>query len=213
MSSLSNDPKARIAHEALQLFNRNGFKHVTMAQIAARLSMSKKTVYQHYGSKEALICDVIERLAGPWLAMADEVIAQEPPFLEAVSRLSGFVDALSHNVSRAMLDDMEVMPDIWPVIEARREDAVAKLVLVLQVGQRQGVVRPNVDAALVIRILINALNTFGTPRALADMDLLPGEFGYQILTLFFDGIRQPESPVAPAAVSRTQRTSSLGISA
>ena len=209
---MSSDPKGRIAHEALQLFNRHGFKRVTMAQIAARLSMSKKTVYQHYPSKEALICDVIERIAGPWLAMADEVIAEEPPFLEAVSRLSGFVDALSHNVSRAMLDDMEILPDIWPVIEARREDAVAKLVRVLQLGQRQGVVRPDVDAALVIRILINTLNTFGTPRSLADLDLLPGEFAYQVLTLFFDGIRQPESP-PPAAILRASRPSFPGISA
>lgn len=210
---MTGDPKARIATEALHLFNRHGFKHVTMAQIAARLSMSKKTLYQHFDSKEALIGDVIERLAGPWLAMADDVIAHEPPFLEAVGRLSGFVDALSQNVSRAMLDDMEIMPDVWPVIEARREDAVAKLVRILELGQRQGIVRADVEAALVIRVLINALNTFGTPRSLADLGLMPSEFAYQILTLFFDGIRAPAQPFWPLAPERDVRSPVFGITA
>ena len=38
---------------------RNGVKHVTMDDIATQLGMSKKTIYQFYKDKDALVMAVV----------------------------------------------------------------------------------------------------------------------------------------------------------
>lgn len=47
--------KEQILHTAIELFLTQGFKSITMDDIARELGISKKTVYVHYSNKEAII--------------------------------------------------------------------------------------------------------------------------------------------------------------
>ena len=49
----------RILFKARDLMLRNGVKHVTMDDIANQLGMSKKTIYQFYKDKDALVMAVV----------------------------------------------------------------------------------------------------------------------------------------------------------
>ncbi len=51
----------RITEKAQELFFRYGLKNVTMDDIATHLGMSKKTIYQYYTDKDALIDAVVQR--------------------------------------------------------------------------------------------------------------------------------------------------------
>ena len=50
----------RIKHTAHDLFMQFGLKSVSMDDIAAKLGISKKTIYQYYADKDALVDDVIK---------------------------------------------------------------------------------------------------------------------------------------------------------
>jgi TetR/AcrR family transcriptional regulator, cholesterol catabolism regulator len=52
--------KERIQHKAGELFRRYGIRSVTMDEIAAQLGISKKTIYQFYSDKEALVQDIFK---------------------------------------------------------------------------------------------------------------------------------------------------------
>jgi AcrR family transcriptional regulator len=52
--------KERIIKSALNLFWRYGIKSVTMDDIAKDLGISKRTIYQHYSDKEAILALVIQ---------------------------------------------------------------------------------------------------------------------------------------------------------
>ena len=52
----------RIKHTAHELFMQFGLKSVSMDDIARKLGMSKKTIYQYYADKDALVDDVIKSL-------------------------------------------------------------------------------------------------------------------------------------------------------
>jgi TetR/AcrR family transcriptional regulator, cholesterol catabolism regulator len=52
------EPKERILVKAEELFNRYGLRSVSMDDIAAQAGMSKKTLYQYYEDKEALVSEV-----------------------------------------------------------------------------------------------------------------------------------------------------------
>ena len=51
----------RIVEKAQELFFRFGLKNVTMDDIATKLGMSKKTIYQYYTDKDTLIDAVVQR--------------------------------------------------------------------------------------------------------------------------------------------------------
>lgn len=50
--------KIRIAEKARELFMRYGIKSITMDEIATQMGISKKTIYQHFVDKDALVLEV-----------------------------------------------------------------------------------------------------------------------------------------------------------
>lgn len=53
------EPQERIVSKAHELFMRYGIRSVSMDEVANHLGMSKKTIYQFYADKDALVADVI----------------------------------------------------------------------------------------------------------------------------------------------------------
>jgi AcrR family transcriptional regulator len=53
------EPQERIVNKAHELFMRYGIRSVSMDEVANHLGMSKKTIYQFYADKDALVDDVI----------------------------------------------------------------------------------------------------------------------------------------------------------
>ncbi len=52
----------RIAEKALKLFMQFGSRSVSMDDIAEALGISKKTIYQYYADKDALVSDVVNNI-------------------------------------------------------------------------------------------------------------------------------------------------------
>ena len=53
--------KTRIVEKAVEQFTQNGIKSVTMDDIAAMLGISKRTLYEIFADKEALLEECIQR--------------------------------------------------------------------------------------------------------------------------------------------------------
>lgn len=52
--------KARLLQVSREMFLRHGYSKIRIDEIAAELNISKKTIYNHFGSKEELLFEVIE---------------------------------------------------------------------------------------------------------------------------------------------------------
>ena len=68
--------RAAILDAAKRLFPRDGFAGVSMDQIAAEASVSKLTVYSHFGDKEALFAAAVRAKCEEMLP--DDMFQQEP---------------------------------------------------------------------------------------------------------------------------------------
>jgi AcrR family transcriptional regulator len=53
--------KESIRRAALELFKINGIKKVSIAEIAKKAHVSPVTIYNHFGDKNTLTCDVIKQ--------------------------------------------------------------------------------------------------------------------------------------------------------
>ncbi len=62
----------RILDSACDLFYREGLQAVGIQRLLAEAGAAKASLYDHYGSKDALVAAYLERRAASWRALVDE---------------------------------------------------------------------------------------------------------------------------------------------
>lgn len=110
-SSPARGPDAkreRILISALRVFGRQGFHQATIEEVAREAGVGKGTIYLYVPSKEALLQEAVEHVAGQHFSQAAAIGAGEGDPLEKIRRIleleSHFF--LSHrDVARAFLND------------------------------------------------------------------------------------------------------------
>lgn len=68
--------RARILRIAAEEFDRRGFAAVALSEIAARLEMTKGTVYFHFPTKAALASAVVDTYFSAWESLERQLAAQ-----------------------------------------------------------------------------------------------------------------------------------------
>lgn len=82
------DPRQRILEAARRLFADQGCDAVTMAEVAAAAGVARATVFNHFGTKHALVEGITERTLAIYQGMLEDALAQgDEPTAELVRRL------------------------------------------------------------------------------------------------------------------------------
>ena len=76
-----------IRRAALGLFQAHGFRKVSIAEIARQAGVSQVTIYNYFGSKEALVADVIKWFILGTVERYRAVIASDRPFGEKLEEI------------------------------------------------------------------------------------------------------------------------------
>lgn len=186
--------RARIAAAARRDFFAHGFARCTMDELAAALRMSKKTLYAHFPTKEALVEALVaaktaETAAAVWAAV-------EQPGLAFGARVHGMmaqcVGQLAE-ISPVFLRDLErQLPAVFARVEAVRREVLPKVWRrLLDDGRRAGLVRRELEAAFVSEMVLLAVQGLLHPAALDRHGLPPREVVNRVLSIIFTGILTP----------------------
>ena len=79
--------KESIRRAATELFQVHGFNKVSIGDIARKANVSHVTIYNHFGSKEELVRDIIKTVSLELAARMREIIDSDMPFLEKLNLL------------------------------------------------------------------------------------------------------------------------------
>ena len=79
--------KENIRRAAIELFQTHGFKKVSISDIAERADVSQVTIYNHFGSKEELIRDVLQWYSMMLLARYKSIMESDRPYLEKLEEI------------------------------------------------------------------------------------------------------------------------------
>jgi AcrR family transcriptional regulator len=82
-------PEDAILEAAVDLFLERGYPGATMDELAARLGTSKRTLYQHFPSKEDLAVSLIVRA----MRLAVEALDEGGPGVPAIDRIAALLRA------------------------------------------------------------------------------------------------------------------------
>jgi len=89
------DQKEVIADEFQKRFNHFGFKKTSVDDVARALQVSKKTIYQHFSSKEEIFYHIVSRIARQYRAKMERELAAYPTHCEKLESLIRMIFAES----------------------------------------------------------------------------------------------------------------------
>ena len=185
------DRKNLIIGAATEQFLEQGFSSVSVADIASRVGMSKKTIYVYFpDGKEALLRAVVERMLEGIRSELQGVIGGKGNFLETLDSLMTLIPRRLALLNRQMMRDLHRhAPQIWRAIEQFRRDRLSnEFRSVICRGVKEGFVRQDVDIDLFLRAWIGAIEAVINPAILAEAPYSAPEALRSIKTMFFQGI-------------------------
>ena len=151
--------KERILAEAEHLFWKYGVRSVTMEDIARKLGISKKTIYQHFSDKEQILYQVIQdKTARDQLEMECRVIETENPVEEILSVLNILrkkADQVSPNL---LIDIKRYYPQAFAIFRQYKEGQIMRSILEnIQKGISQGIYRMDINPAILARLRVEQI--------------------------------------------------------
>ena len=183
--------RQRIVAAARRHYLAQGFRGVTMDDLARDLGMSKKTLYAHFPTKVALVEAILRDKFQSVEADLKRASAQRPAsFLVGLRHLLACVQRHTAEVQPLFLRDLQrEAPETFQIVESRRAELVQRYFgKLLRQGRRQGLIRKDVPLPLIIEILLGAVQTIMNPPKMAELGLTPKSGFAAILTVVLEGV-------------------------
>ncbi len=144
---------------AVDLFWRYGVKSITMEDIAKELGISKKTIYQHFADKDAIVEEVIVQELDCEKTDIDrlEIEARDP--VEEVIRASDYMRATLATMSPVLMHDLKKYhPKAWGLFQKHKHDYIINSISDnLKRGKEQGLYRHDIDMEVLARLRIEQI--------------------------------------------------------
>lgn len=153
-----DDAHRQVISVAMKAFYKKGVKSVTMDEIAHELTMSKRTLYQLFVDKEALLLACIIEEHRMHAEMMEERMKQTDNVLELLLvDFSVRLKALK-NVAPAFFVDVARFPKVKEKMKNDRLQHREKAVHFLQGGVNQGLFRADVNFDIIFDLFMNQLD-------------------------------------------------------
>jgi AcrR family transcriptional regulator len=184
-------PRDALLDELLALFLAEGFRGVTLAQLAARLHCSKTTLYRLGHSKEQLTANALKRF---FRAASEAVEARTAAVEDPADRIVAYLRAVADQLrpaSAAFMADLAEHPLGREIYERNTAIAAARVAQLIDDGVRAERFRA-VHAAFVADVVASTMQRIQTGRVRAATGLDDAGAYDELAALVLDGMRSPQ---------------------
>jgi len=157
--------KERIVTAAMQLFARHGVKAVRMDDIAAQLSISKRTLYEIYQNKELLLFEGIKHYHTRVTEKTRIYAANAANVMDVVLFVYQQKTEEFQLTSNKFYEDLEKYPDIIEYLRRERQKTQKQYLEFMKRGVDEGYFRPDVNYAILSH-LFEAIGSYMRDRRL-----------------------------------------------
>lgn len=189
MPAVSTRARDALLDETLELFLADGFRHLTLAELAARLRCSKSTLYRLGTSKDELIANVLKHF---FREATDAVEARVAATADPADRLAEYLRAVADRLrpaSAAFMADVSAHPRAREIYEGNTAIAASRVAELIAEGVRARRFR-NVDAAFVADTIAATMQRIQTGRVRTATGLSDAAAYDKLAGLVLDGMRR-----------------------
>ncbi|MDB6073113.1 MAG: transcriptional regulator [Verrucomicrobiaceae bacterium] len=196
MSTSSASPKTatarkRIVAGARKHFLSEGFRNVTMDDLAAELGMSKKTLYAHFTSKTELVKAVMqEKLAQAEAELEAITSRTDSAFVDSIHELLACIQWHSEEIRPPFVRDIRRdAPELFSVVEEGRTAMIHKhFDRLLKAGRKAGMIRKEVPVRLIVEILVGATRAIVNPQKITELGMTPKDGYSAVISVVLQGV-------------------------
>jgi len=183
--------RRRIIAGARRHFFANGFRHVTMDDLAGELGMSKKTLYAHFPGKNQLLKSVLMNKFDDVEADLARITSRSAADVRAaLQQLLALVQRHTDEIQPHFVRDVRrAAPELFQLVEQRRRHIIARhFGKLFAEGRKAGHIRRDIPARFMIEILLGAVQAVINPPKMAELGLTPKTAFAGILKVMLHGV-------------------------
>ena len=139
----------KIVKKATESFRTYGIKGITMDEIAASLGISKRTLYEVFQDKEALLQECVLKDRKEMDEFLTEVLVHSNNVLEVILMCYKRSIELFHNTNKRFFEDIKKYPKVYQQMKNYRENDSESTIAFFKMGVEQGIIRDDVNFAIV----------------------------------------------------------------
>jgi len=167
----------------------DGLRAITTNEIARRARVSKKTLYQFFPSKDALVEAVVVSFMEENLGRWDGILEREDSAMDRILASLEFVSQFMPQIQNQLIDQVEIVaPQLWETIDAIRLQRLQRLKTLMEEAQAEGFLRADVDPDHWILLLTGTIRSVVTPRVLLRTGIPLMGLLQSIKSIYYDGL-------------------------
>lgn len=141
----------RILNKARELMFQTGVKHVTMDDLATQLGISKKTIYQYYKDKDALVSSVVENELANHALICNQSMQAADNAVHEIFLLMTVIQEMFNRMNPLALFEIEkYYPMAFEKIKNHKDDFIFSMISKnLEKGIAEGLYRKDVDVTIL----------------------------------------------------------------
>lgn len=150
----------RIIEEATKQFFQFGIRNVTMDGIASELGISKRTVYEHYKDKTALVYQCMENIFLRHQEKISEVLSASKNVIEIFSEFMQEGIRAMNTINPAFFHDLKrFYREVWIAFHHKNlEQSYDLIERLLKKGIDEKLFRDNIDLKIVAKLFLEQTN-------------------------------------------------------
>ncbi len=177
---VDNEKLVQVVASALELFMNYGVKSLTMADVASKLGISKKTLYQFVKDKKDLVNKGMLFCLEEEQQVLGQVTADSENAIDELIGFTRFVNSRLKDLHASVIFDIQKYhPECWSMIESHKKDFVRNSILLnTKRGIEEGLYRKNLNPEIVTSLymlmmdgMFNSDQNFGKGIRLEDLHL------------------------------------------
>lgn len=149
-----NEVKNRITEAANGLFMRFGTRSVSMDDIARELSISKKTLYTHFSTKEEIVESAMMLMLRNHEEDIDRIHHESENAMDEFFKISEHFRSFMRSINPALLYDLQKFhPKSWQLFNTHKESCFYdSIVRSIEAGQKQGIFRKKLEVKILSKM-------------------------------------------------------------
>lgn len=148
--------RQKILESTITVFNKKGLK-LTMSDIATEISISKKTIYKEFDSKDELFDAMVDYIFDTIKEKENEIANDTN--LGTIDRLKALLGAMPDSYQGINFQELhplkEKYPEVYEKIAMRLETGWETTIALLEQGKKEGVIRKDADIR-IIKVMLEA---------------------------------------------------------
>ena len=177
-----------ILKEGGSLIADEGIKSFTVENLATRLFMSKKTIYQYFSTKEALIKGIIVFKLTKQSEDFEKVMKSEADPINKFYKIRDLHIKFSNKINFKRLVYIKTRyPKIWDIIEKYRSERIENFTKIFLLAKKKGYLRETLDPIVSAKLFVNILNTSFRPEFILENIISINDAIYHIQEIVISG--------------------------